>query len=120
MNETMVLIAGWLTLGCVLGYIFRDYQFYKKDGQSKASNDTTLKIGEEIKEGGYQPIIVKIDKNEVGGYTAVVYNRRGTHLTKENRSHFVNILQHMIMKESEISNELRSHNFKLYNFKKDD
>lgn len=103
--------------GILIGYIARDYSIYIKSDPSKQKELSvlSLKEGEPIKEGEYQPIFIKIDKNEMGGYTSWVYNRHGTHLTKENRGHFVNILKHMISKEGEI----RSHQFKLLTFRKD-
>jgi len=86
-----------------------------KNPNDAAVSKPALEIGGELKAGEYHPIFIKIDKNEMGGYTSFVYNRHGTHLTKENRQHFVNILHHMIVNE----NELRSHKFKLLTFKKD-
>jgi len=107
-----------LIMGIVMGYIVRDFMLYiindpvKKNGKN---SDISLQEGDPIKAGEYQPIYIKIDKNEMGGYTSLVYNRHGTHLTKENREHFVNILKLMIVKE----NELRSHKFQLLTFSKD-
>lgn len=100
-------------VGVLIGYIARDYRAYIKNDPIKSV--LSLQEGEPLKDGEYQPIWIKIDKNELGGYSSFVYNRHGTHLTKENREHFVNILKHVILKED----ELRSHKFKLLTFKKD-
>jgi len=108
MSWFTVLLA--MALGAISGYILRDLLFYLKQG------DADVKFVGALKEGEYRPIIIKIDKNELGGYSSIVYNRHGTHLTKENRAHFVNLLNHMIGKER----DLRSHQFKLLTFKKDD
>lgn len=102
-------------VGALLGFIIRDYRLYIKNSPSKNKADIAIKEEEPLKEGEYQPIWIKIDKNEMGGYSSFVYNRHGTHLTKENREHFLGILKLMIVKED----ELKSHKFKLYTFKKD-
>lgn len=115
MGQYLWNIIAFMIGSFVVGWIVRDFQYYMKNGKSKQKEVISIQEGVALKEGEYQPIFIKIDKNEMGGYTSFVYNRHATHLTKENRQHFVNILHYMILKE----NELRSHKFQLLTFKKD-
>ena len=109
----------YMALSCVAAlmifYVARDYFWYIKNDPTKHVNNASLRAVEPLKEGEVRPIIIEIRKNEMGGYSSMVYNRYGTHLTQENREHFVNILKYMVSKES----ELRSHKFKLLTFDKE-
>jgi hypothetical protein len=102
-----------LAVGEFIGYLITDCNFYIKNNSSQAIK-TDVQMSGPLKDGEYRPIIIKIDINERGGYDSIVYNRHGTHLTKENRRHFINILNQMIVGERDI----RSHMFQLLTFKK--